>query len=222
VRIIYFDIDSLRPDHVGCYGYNRPTLPAIDAVVADGIRFTHYYCADSPCLPSRHGLIPGRFGRNNGLVTHWGPASKLQIDERLYGGSQPNNQLLQRQIRENGYESICFSNFSVRHCAARFSQGWAEMHSVSLHSGSEPAFEVAEPVLRWLRLNADRDDYFLYINFWDPHSIYRMDPSWSNWFWNSPVTQDWPDEDAIDAQQSDRGPFSSHGQFKDGVSTVFR
>jgi choline-sulfatase len=220
MRIVYFDIDSLRPDHLGCYGYGRPTSPAIDAVAADGTRFTHYYCADSPCMPSRHGLISGRFGINNGVVTHGGPASKLQIDERLYGGPQPHNQLLQRQIRENGYESICFSNFPYRHCATWFSLGWTEMHSPSLHSGSEPASEVAEPVLRRLRANADRDDYFLYINLWDPHRIYRMDPSWADRFHDFPVTQDWPDEEAIQAQQSDKGPFTSHGQFKDDKSAV--
>ena len=54
MRIIFFDIDCLRPDHLGCYGYPRLTSPAIDAVARGGVRFTHYYCADSPCLPSRN------------------------------------------------------------------------------------------------------------------------------------------------------------------------
>lgn len=220
MRIVYFDIDSLRPDHLGCYGYDRPTSPAIDSVATEGTRFTRYYCADSPCMPSRHGLISGRFGINNGVVTHGGPASKLQIDETLYRGPQPHNQLLQRQIRENGTESICFSNFPYRHCATWFSLGWTEMHSPSLHSGSEPAAEVAEPVLRWLRANEDRDDYFLYINFWDPHRIYRMDPSWADRFRDFPVSQSWPDESAIGAQQADKGSFTSHGQFKNDESTV--
>jgi choline-sulfatase len=220
MRIIYFDIDSLRPDHLGCYGYDRPTSPAIDAVAAEGARFTRYYCSDSPCMPSRHSLISGRFGINNGVVTHGGPASRLTIDERLYGGPQPHNQLLQRQIRENGLETICFSNFPYRHCATWFSLGWTEMHSPSLHAGSEPASDVVEPVLRWLEANEDRDDYFLYINFWDPHRIYRMDPSWADRFDDFPVSQIWPDEEAIAGQQGDTGPFTSHGQFKADVSTV--
>jgi len=171
-------------------------------------------------MPSRHGLISGRFGTNNGVVTHGGPASKLQIDERLYGGPQPHNQLLQRQIRENGYVTICFSNFPFRHCATWFGLGWTEMHSPSLHAGSEPAPEVADPVCRWLRHNEDRDDYFLYVNFWDPHRIYRMDPSWVDRFQDSPVKQVWPDEAAIEGHQSIEGPFTANGQFKDNVSTV--
>lgn len=39
MRVIYFDIDSLRPDHLGCYGYDRPTSPAIDTIAQEGMRF---------------------------------------------------------------------------------------------------------------------------------------------------------------------------------------
>ena len=60
MRVIYFDIDSLWPDHLGCYGYDRPTSPAIDTIAQEGMRFNRYYCSDSPCMPSRHGLMSGR------------------------------------------------------------------------------------------------------------------------------------------------------------------
>jgi choline-sulfatase len=39
MRILYIDIDSLRPDHLGCYGYHRKTNPHIDALAADGVCF---------------------------------------------------------------------------------------------------------------------------------------------------------------------------------------
>ena len=47
MRIIMFDIDTLRPDHLGCYGYLRDTSPAIDSVAADGLRFDNYYCPNA-------------------------------------------------------------------------------------------------------------------------------------------------------------------------------
>ncbi|MBT3375194.1 MAG: sulfatase-like hydrolase/transferase [Lentisphaerae bacterium] len=46
-------MDCLRPDHLGCYGYDRPTSPTIDRIASEGLRFENYYCASSPCLPSR-------------------------------------------------------------------------------------------------------------------------------------------------------------------------
>ena len=60
MRIIYFDIDCLRPDHLGCYGYNRPTSPVIDSIAKEGTVFQRAYCASSPCLPSRTSLVSGQ------------------------------------------------------------------------------------------------------------------------------------------------------------------
>ena len=61
MRILYVDIDTLRPDHLRCAGYHRNTTPAIDALAADGIRFTNVYASDVPCLPSRTALATGMF-----------------------------------------------------------------------------------------------------------------------------------------------------------------
>lgn len=216
MRIIYFDIDSLRPDHLGCYGYGRPTSPTIDAIASQGMRFDHYYCADSPCMPSRHGWITGRYGINNGVVTHGGPASRLHIAEQLYGGPDERNQLVQRKLRQNGMDTICFSNFATRHCATWFSLGWSEFHSPNLKTGSESAEEVNEKALRWIRQNGDRDNYFLYINYWDPHRVYHVDRLWFDRMKEHPMPVDWPDEAAIQGQQGIEGWFTAAHLFPRG------
>jgi len=53
MRILYLDLDTLRPDHLGCYGYHRDTSPNIDRIAAEGVRFNNCYTPDAPCLPSR-------------------------------------------------------------------------------------------------------------------------------------------------------------------------
>ncbi|HEU5012169.1 MAG TPA: sulfatase-like hydrolase/transferase, partial [Roseiflexaceae bacterium] len=75
MRILYIDIDSLRPDHLGCYGYHRNTSPNIDAVAQQAVRFDNLYVPDAPCLPSRTALWSGRCGFRTGVVGHGGTAA---------------------------------------------------------------------------------------------------------------------------------------------------
>ena len=80
MRILYLDLDTLRPDHLGCYGYHRNTSPNIDRIAAQGVRFDNCYCSDAPCLPSRAALMTGRFGIHTGVVGHGGTCADLRLD----------------------------------------------------------------------------------------------------------------------------------------------
>lgn len=218
MRIILFDIDCLRPDHLGCYGYPRPTSPTIDALAREGVRFTRYFCADSPCLPSRAGWASGRFGIRNGIVSNFGAGAQFRIRLRPYVGPHPDSQMLMRHLRANGYEPISFSNFADRHNAFWFTCGWSEYHTPNLKGGAETAQEVNDVVLRWLGQNARRENYVLHINYWDVHRCYKMDASWADRFKGYPVSQEWPDEEAIRVHQALGGPFTAQRQFKDNTS----
>ena len=81
MRVLFVDIDTLRADHMGCYGYYRNTTPNFDRVAEEGVRFDSYYCSDAPCLPSRAALISGMFGIHNGAIGHGGTAA----DKRYIG-----------------------------------------------------------------------------------------------------------------------------------------
>ncbi|MBM4086844.1 MAG: sulfatase [Planctomycetes bacterium] len=218
MRIILFDIDCLRPDHLGCYGYNRPTSPTIDAVAKQGVRFERYYCADSPCLPSRAGFLSGRFGMNNGIVSNFGAGAQFNVRTRPYGGPQTENEMLMRRLRAIGYDTVIFSNFADRHSAWWAMCGHSEYHTINLKGGGETAEEINPPVLRWLKHSAKRENYLLHINYWDTHRCYKMPASWADRFKGFPVTQPWPDEATIQRQQAIKGPFTATGQFKDNIS----
>jgi len=218
MRIIMFDIDCLRPDHLGCYGYNRPTSPNIDRVADQGVRFTQYHCASSPCLPSRTEWASGRFGVRNGVVSNVGAGSQFHIRERHYVGPEPDNDMLMRRLRTVGCDPVSFSNFADRHNAWHFMCGWSEFHTPNLKGGAGTAEEVHQPLMRWLRDNATREDYLLHVNYWDTHRCYKMDESWADRLSDYPVTQPWPDEEAIREHQSITGPFTATGQFHDNKS----
>jgi arylsulfatase A-like enzyme len=70
----------LRQDHLGCYGCHRPTSPHIDAIAAEGVRFTNCHASDAPCLPSSTVLFSGLFGIHSGVVNHGGVAAQPFIE----------------------------------------------------------------------------------------------------------------------------------------------
>ena len=87
MRVIMFDIDTLRADHMGCYGYGRDTTPVMDSVAEEGVCFDRYYCPNAPCLPSRASLISGQYGIHNGIVGHGGTAADMRLQGESRGFS---------------------------------------------------------------------------------------------------------------------------------------
>ena len=83
MRILLIDIDTLRPDHLGCYGYHRATSPNIDALAADAIRFDNVYASDVPCLPSRTALCTRRFDTRTGVVSQGQALLNDWLDDQL-------------------------------------------------------------------------------------------------------------------------------------------
>ncbi|MGQ9455199.1 MAG: sulfatase family protein [Armatimonadota bacterium] len=201
MRILLIDIDTLRPDHLGCYGYHRNTSPNIDALAREGVRFTNSHCSDAPCLPSRAALATGRFGIHTGVVGHGGTAA----DMRLEGPSRQFKSALSTTtmagfLRSAGFRTAAVSPFADRHGAWWFAAGFHELYDTGF-SGLESAEQVTPTVVRWLESNAREDNWFLYINYWDPHTPYRVPEEFGNPFANDPLP-DWPTQDVIDRHRA--------------------
>lgn len=221
MRVLYIDIDSLRPDHLGCYGYDRPTSPNIDRLAAKGMRFDRFYCASSPCVPSRTAFVSGRFGIRNGVTSNHSRGAQFHMPGGDGGFNRAETMPLPRQLRALGMDTIAVSNFADRHATHYFMSGFGEFISPNLKRGKETAEEVNACALRWLNQNADRDNWYLHVNYWDVHRTYNMDQSWADRFKDSPVTQAWPDEAAIhDHFENVTGMFTASGQFKNNKSPL--
>jgi Sulfatase len=61
--VLLITVDALRADHVGSYGYTRPTTPNIDALASTGIRFNYAYCATPHTSYSLTSLMTGKYIR---------------------------------------------------------------------------------------------------------------------------------------------------------------
>ncbi|GFZ80297.1 sulfatase [Paenibacillus marchantiophytorum] len=206
MRIIYLDIDSLRPDHMGCYGYKRNTTPNIDAIAAQGVRFNDCYCASSPCVPSRASFMSGRFAINHGALTHWGPGYNFYYPEGE-SHSEPYA-FFTRRLRDAGYKTVTFSSFGDRHHAWWYFAGWNEIHTYTMKEGNEDADEVNAAVIPWLKQHGRADNYFLHIQYWDPHTLYTSPPEYAGQ-WKDQAAKPFPSEEIIKEHQSDIFPHSA-------------
>ena len=207
MRIVFFDLDTLRPDHLGCYGYFRNTSPNIDSIAAEGVRFDNYYCSDAPCLPSRSALSSGLFGIHNGAVGHGGTAADqtLQGEDRGFRSRFSRTNLFQ-QFRDAGLHTVSISTFAERHTSYWYYGGFKEMYNVGM-GGGERADQVSPIAIDWIRRNAKNDNWFLHINMWDPHTAYRTPEEFGNPFEGDDFfDHTWMTQEIIDEQRKEASP----------------
>ncbi|MCW8129067.1 MAG: sulfatase [Planctomycetota bacterium] len=215
MRVLYIDIDSLRPDHLGCYGYHRKTSPNIDALAAEGVHFTNYYATDTPCLPSRTALFSGQFGIHTGVVNHGGYRADLrpQGPDRNFRSVHCSNALAE-VLRNAGAYTAQISPFPHRHTAYQTMYGFHETFDTG-GNGLEGAHVVWPYVERWLENNQSRDKWFLHVNVWDPHTPYDVPLGYGEPFKDEPPPA-WLTQERIDKQRASYGPHDAvapHGRY---------
>ena len=220
MRLIYFDIDTLRADHLGCYGYRRPTSPNIDAVAAHGLRFDSVYASDTPCLPSRTALSTGQFGIRNGAINHGGAGTDLfpEGEERRFQTAAARYSWMSA-LRDVGVWTASISTFAERHSAYHFDAGFNECYNLGTR-GMETADQVAQVAREWLARNAHRDSWFLHVHLWDPHTPYRTPASFGDPFAGQAVPS-WLTEEVRGAHWALPGPHSAQEVAGFGPRTVW-
>src|SRR5690349_10860080 len=73
-NILLIAADTLRADHLGCYGYIHNTSPQLDALAAAGVLGERLFCPGIPTHPSFTTLYTGQHPITHGIVSHGGKA----------------------------------------------------------------------------------------------------------------------------------------------------
>src|SRR2546427_1237766 len=110
-NVVVITIDTLRADHVGCYGYKQIHTPNIDALAADGARFERAYTAVPVTLPSHTVMFTGTYPMLSGM--HDFAANKLN----------PTQPTLASVLKEHGYATAAEIGSAVLDCLFRLQQG---------------------------------------------------------------------------------------------------
>lgn len=174
-NVILISIDSLRADHLGAYGYDKPTSPALDALGARGVVFERAYSTTSWTLPSHVAMLSGRDDRAHGVLTH----------NRKFGEDVPT---LAEELGKQGIGTVGFYSGPYLHPTFGFARGFDQYWNCSSVIPKEEDREVGlahfasfkdetNPLIlanlrRWLDAGGPTERNFIFIHMWDVHYSY--------------------------------------------------
>jgi len=162
MKVILLVIDTLRADHLGCYGYHRDTSPNIDWLAKQGTVFEKAYPTDVPTQPSFTSMFTGLRGIQTGIVSH-------SETENLAESTSCFPELLSQQ----GITTVAVSTlYMMRRWFARgFRYYMNPVAGRRERLQQVDAEEINAMALPWIEENRERD-FFMFIHYWDPHGIY--------------------------------------------------
>lgn len=193
--VILFLVDTLRADHLGCYGYGRDTSPALDELVADGVVFEECQAQSSWTKPATASILTGLL-----------PSVHRAVHK--VAALPPEHMLLAEPLLAAGYDTAAFgANGFIFGPEQGFGRGFERFESgielVHGASGKEHvrADVLVDAALDWLAEDRGDAPPFLYMHAVDPHDPYDPLPELRNRF-----TQPLGEGQPTDAELERPGP----------------
>jgi arylsulfatase A-like enzyme len=165
VNVILILIDTLRADHLGCYGYHRNTSPVIDRLANEGLIFKNMLAQTSWTRPGTASILTGLYPKHHGANTR---------DDRL----PEEVELLPEILSKHGYHTYAFVTNGNAGAAVGFNQGYKdfftfnEKFKVDYTNIHMRAGKVNRHLLTFIRQLENTSSNFIYIHYTDPHAPY--------------------------------------------------
>ena len=211
MKVILLVIDTLRADHLGCYGYRRNTSPCIDEIASEGVLFEHAYPTDVPTQPSFTSMFTGMRGIETGIVSH---SSTESLPEEI--------PYFPEILSQKGIVTAAVSTlYMMRRWFARgFRYYMNPVAGVRRRLQQVDAEEINSFAFQWLRENYKKD-FFMFIHYWDPHSIYRPPEKYRRLFYKGDECD--PENHSLDAlREQPVWPFTKRhlDAIKEGIMDI--
>jgi len=167
-NIVLIVIDTLRADHVGCYGYGRNTTPHIDRLARDAWVFKNAVSSAPWTTPSVASLLTSQY------------PSELGVREEL-ARINPSFPLLSQILRRNGYTTCGIVTSPTLAASLGFDRGFDEYEEAYDHASTthddicSPA--VTSKAIEFLRRKHIKP-FFLFVHNFDPHYNYILHPEY--------------------------------------------
>jgi arylsulfatase A-like enzyme len=167
LNVVVITIDTLRADHLACYGYPKPTSPRMDEFAGDNVLFETVACQSSQTLPSHTSIFTGLNVRTHKVISHESPLA----DELTP---------LAEILKDRGYTTGAFISSHALDSKYNLTQGfdtyWQIHKKIPLPERVANQDRMIDPTtdaaLEWLDEHG-KSSFFLWIHWFHPHRPYN-------------------------------------------------
>jgi arylsulfatase A-like enzyme len=164
-NIVFITLDTLRADHLGCYGYDKPTSTNIDALAKDSVLFSDAVTPAPLTTPSHASIFSGLYPRHHGVVLN---NRKLEMKEST----------LAEILKREGYTTAGFVSIFLLDRETKMNRGFdlfsdrgSRGHRIMVSRRQKRAVVVINEVINWLE-QEKKEPFFLWVHLYDPHWKY--------------------------------------------------
>lgn len=157
--VFIYLVDAIRADHVGCYGYHRPTTPNLDVFASEAVLFEQAQATSSWTRPSVASIFTGLYAWTHGT---------RESTQGLADWTVPMPKLL----AEEGYATAVFSGNPNITEDTGFGRGVDHF----FYNDRTTTWPLNVEARRWLRSLPENQPAFVYIHAMDTHVPYAPSP----------------------------------------------
>ena len=193
--VILVMADTIRPDHLGAYGYARNTTPTLSQLASDGARFDDVVAQATWTKVSTPSILTSLYPRSHGVT---------DVPDRLPSAALT----LAETYRAAGYATLSFSSVSFTGAATNLHQGFEEVHEAGSRTGAnrgKSAREFVDRLLPWVDLHR-HVPFFVFLHVFDPHSPFEPRPPY-NTLWADPAGREAHEERVTAVRSHIDSPF---------------
>ncbi len=167
-NVLLITIDTLRADHLGCYGYSHIKTPNIDSLAKEGVLFDSAFTPVPITLPSHASILTSLYPRTHGILNN----GEYKLNEEI--------ETLTQILQKNNFTTAAFVGAFVLNKQFGLSRGFDLYNDKLADNGKmteafslyneRRAEKVNKSAFEWLKKQSD--GFFLWVHYFDPHTPY--------------------------------------------------
>ena len=174
--VFLITIDTLRADHVHCYGYENIHTPALDGLAKDGIRFEQAFTPSPITNTSHTSILTGLLPSSHGVTDFAVPLA-------------PSHPTLAELLKKSGYHTAAFIGAVIldsKTLAPGLDRGFDFYDNFPEHAPTKSRWgrverrgtEVVQHAETWMTAHP-AGSHFVWLHLYDPHDPYEPPPPYS-------------------------------------------